>query len=205
MPRADFFGRHGLFVTTDFFDRETCARIRAAVQNAPAMPGDVGLQNGQYAIDETIRKVLCADVPAPMMAFVEDRLHALKPALESHFQTPLDDHAAPQFLIYKEGAFYRPHRDSRTDSSGALFSKARQVSVSIFLNGESDTPEPISYCGGSLTFYGLFNSSSSAKIGFPLVGESGLLVAFRANLLHGVAPITHGVRYSIVTWFRGLG
>jgi predicted 2-oxoglutarate/Fe(II)-dependent dioxygenase YbiX len=36
-----------------------------------------------------------------------------------------------------------------------------------------------------------------------LCGEEGLLVAFRAETLHEVRPVTHGVRFSVVTWFRG--
>ena len=38
------------------------------------------------------------------------------------------------------------------------------------------------------------------QVGLPLVGESGLLVAFDSNLTHAVTPVTHGERYTVVTW-----
>jgi SM-20-related protein len=34
-----------------------------------------------------------------------------------------------------------------------------------------------------------------------LIGEPGLLVAFRSDVLHEVEAVTHGERYSIVSWF----
>jgi SM-20-related protein len=203
MPGADFFGRYGLFTINGFLDEQACALIRAEMRRAPAIPGDVGLHNGEYVVDERIRKVLCAAVRDSTIALIENRLRTLKPLLESHFAITLGSNSPPQFLVYEDGAFYRPHRDSRSDPGAAEFSKARQISVSIFLNGERPSPELNSYGGGSLTFYELFNNPPGVNIGFPLVGACGLLVAFPSNMLHSVAPITHGVRYSIVTWFYG--
>jgi SM-20-related protein len=37
-------------------------------------------------------------------------------------------------------------------------------------------------------------------VGLPLVGEGGLLVAFESGTTHSVTPITHGERYTVVTW-----
>ena len=113
----------------------------------------------------------------------------------------LTDCQEPQFLVYREGDFFHRHRDSRRESDAAEFSKQRRVSVIVFLNGEDEVPGPDVYGGGSLTFYELM-SGSGVEYGIPLVGEPGLLVAFRPELLHEVTPVTHGERYTIVSWFR---
>jgi SM-20-related protein len=73
--------------------------------------------------------------------------------------------------------------------------------VVIFLNGTSAEPRDDTYGGGALTFYELFDDPVGRKIGFPLEADEGLLVAFRANLLHSVTPITHGDRYTITGWY----
>jgi predicted 2-oxoglutarate/Fe(II)-dependent dioxygenase YbiX len=56
------------------------------------------------------------------------------------------------------------------------------------------------YTGGSLTFYGLFDGKGK-NIGFPLIGQAGLLVAFRSVILHGVTSVTSGERFTVVSWF----
>jgi predicted 2-oxoglutarate/Fe(II)-dependent dioxygenase YbiX len=32
------------------------------------------------------------------------------------------------------------------------------------------------------------------------VGERGLLVAFDSGIAHSVTPVTHGERFTVVTW-----
>jgi SM-20-related protein len=39
------------------------------------------------------------------------------------------------------------------------------------------------------------------SVGFGVEGEEGLLIAFRSDLLHEVTPVTHGERYTLVSWF----
>jgi SM-20-related protein len=68
----------------------------------------------------------------------------------------------------------------------------------LFLNGEGGADQPSSYGGGQLTFYGLMGD----RLGLPLAGRPGLLVAFRSDLVHAVTPVTRGERYTVVSWFR---
>jgi predicted 2-oxoglutarate/Fe(II)-dependent dioxygenase YbiX len=75
------------------------------------------------------------------------------------------------------------------------------VSAVIFLNSAADAREPLSYGGGALTLYGLIDDLAWRGYGFPLVGEQGLLIAFRSYVLHEVTVVTGDERYSIVTWF----
>ncbi|HMH42773.1 MAG TPA: 2OG-Fe(II) oxygenase, partial [Pyrinomonadaceae bacterium] len=74
--------------------------------------------------------------------------------------------------------------------------KSRLVSVSIFLNRQSETEESDSYSGGSLVF-----SDWRSNKKFELAGEPGTLVAFRSEITHEVMPVTEGERYAIVSWY----
>jgi predicted 2-oxoglutarate/Fe(II)-dependent dioxygenase YbiX len=69
------------------------------------------------------------------------------------------------------------------------------------VNGQSKQPAQDVYGGGSLVFYGLLDGSQWEKVGFPLEGEPGLLIAFRSDLLHEVQQVTFGHRYTVVSWF----
>jgi predicted 2-oxoglutarate/Fe(II)-dependent dioxygenase YbiX len=83
-------------------------------------------------------------------------------------------------LRYKTGEFYKEHTDSFTH-------EPRVVSCSIALNDE--------YEGGEFAFFG-----SEVKIR----ADKGSAIMFPSNFMypHQILPVTSGVRYSIVTWFR---
>jgi SM-20-related protein len=202
MPNADFFTNFGLFVAKDFFDAELRAELLSEARSAANTPATVGIKGDTYAVDESVRSTKLAEVSEATRSFVKERLLDLKPALERHFDMTLSDCQEPQFLVYREGDFFHPHQDSDHESDAAEFARERQVSTSIFLNGESDVPGPDVYGGGSLRFYGLMEDPRMKERAIPVIGEPGLLVAFRSELVHDVTPVTHGERYSIVTWFR---
>lgn len=200
MLTSAFFARLGVFVVKDFFDAELCARIRSELRVATGSQATI-YRKGTALIDENKRKTTRVEVDALTMSYVEERLQGLKPALESHFNLVLTDCDTPQFLVYKEGDFFRPHLDRRWKPDDLHYLKDRRVSVAIFLNGQAEDPGPDSYCGGSLKLYGLIDEPLWKACGFPLIGEQGLLVAFRSDVLHEVEAVTHGERYSIVSWF----
>lgn len=203
MPDADFFTHFGLFVNKGFFDPDLCSTIRSEMQSTPSTLATVVEKEGpDNAVDENTRSTKSAKVSASTVSLVEGRLLALKPMLEKHFDVMLIGIQKPQFLIYKEGDFFRPHPDNSPEPDAPEFVKERQLSAVIFLNGEAEDSRWESYRGGSLTFYGLIGDPRSENIGFPLTGEAGLLVAFHPAILHGVTPVTHGERYTVVSWFR---
>lgn len=198
MPDADFFTKLGLYVAKHFFGAASCARYREETRASSGEKAKIGGDPGGLEVDENVRRATSVTVAATTRASVEARLQALQPLLETHFKVALTGFEEPQFLTYKPGDFYIPH----TDKSGptTTFAK-RKVTAVIFLNGEADAPKRGCYGGGSLTFYGLIDKPRWKEYGFPLVGEAGLLIAFRADVLHEVQPVTHGERQTIVTWF----
>ena len=202
MPGADFFARLGLFVDTKLVHPEACVRLRAEMRSAPGKAATVIERRGPAdAVDEETRRTKSAKVSESAISLVEERLLAIKPQLESHFGVALSRWQPPQFLVYRRGDFFRPHPDISEDPDAPQFAKERRVSIVIFLNDESPKPKPECYCGGSLTFYGLFDDPRAKGLGLPLVGQAGLLIAFRPEILHEVTEVTDGERYTIVSWF----
>jgi SM-20-related protein len=200
MPTAEFFTRLGLFIHKNFLDPELCARCCREMNEAAQAQATIAGPDGTDVTDEKYRKVKWADVPAATTSLVETRLLALLPTLERHFNVALTGYEPLSYLIYREGDFFRAHADGNNDADAPVFLKERKVSVVIFLNGQAQQPADDSYCGGSLTFYGLIDDPRWLTYGFPLNSKPGLLIAFRSDVLHQILPVTYGKRYSIVGW-----
>jgi predicted 2-oxoglutarate/Fe(II)-dependent dioxygenase YbiX len=207
VPFADFFSHLGLFVAKGFFDTDVCRQLRTEMRTVQHVPATIVrdsahvINEDAYVINEDARKTDLAQVSTSTSSFVKDRLLELKPVVASHFNLSLTGCQAPKLLVYKSGYFFGPHIDQAPGADVPELERVRQVSVVIFLNGEADEPQPGSYCGGALTFYGLFDQPPWHCMGLPLVGEEGLLVAFPPDLRHEVKPITYGERYTVAGWF----
>jgi len=194
-----FFARFGLYVAPDFLDEDACRRVRAAMEEAQKVEATVE-DEGELEVDRSHRKTRVAKVDPETSTLVRDRLNALRETLAGHFDFPLAECEKPQFLVYEEGDFFRPHMDS--SDKDADEASGRRVSAVIFLNGASEEPSPDVYGGGSLSFYGLLQDDPKGQgVGLPLVGSAGALVAFPSHMIHGVTPVTHGRRYTIASWF----
>ena len=79
MPTAEFFTRLGLFVRKDFLDQEMCARCCREIDEAAQAKAIIAGPNETGVVDETLRKVKWAAVPATTVSLVEARLLALIP------------------------------------------------------------------------------------------------------------------------------
>lgn len=96
------------------------------------------------------------------------------------------------------GDFFVAHQDGNTGLLRLDREQSRKVSVVILLNRQSEAPETDAYCGGSLVFSD-WRGSGRRELRLP--GEAGTLVTFRSETTHEVIPVTHGERYSIVSWY----
>jgi predicted 2-oxoglutarate/Fe(II)-dependent dioxygenase YbiX len=194
-----FFARFGLYVAPDFLAEETCRRVREAMEAAQQVEATVE-NEGELEVDRSHRKTRVAKVDPETSMLVREHLNALRETLAGHFGLDLDECEKPQFLVYEEGDFFRPHMDS--SDKNADEASGRRVSAVVFLNEASAEPAPGAYGGGSLSFYGLLQDDPKGQgVGLPLVATPGALVAFPSQLVHGVTPVTHGRRYTIASWF----
>jgi predicted 2-oxoglutarate/Fe(II)-dependent dioxygenase YbiX len=198
---AEFFTRFGLYAERGFLSPEVCASLRDEMRAASGAPATVADRQEGEAVDETYRRTKQTEVSPTTAAQIGEELLEAVPRLAKHFARGLVGMQAPQFLVYREGDFFRPHEDDSKKPDAPDFVRQRSVSAVVFLNGA--TPgEPAGYSGGSLTFFGLMDDSPNGEsVGLPLAGETGLLVAFPSHLVHSVSPVTSGERYTLVSWF----
>jgi SM-20-related protein len=188
-----------LHLVKGFFDAETCRDLITELRGSPAAPAVTYGQGGPGSVNERVRKVARLIPSRKTIEQVTRRLVDYREKVGEHFGISLSGCEEPQFLRYRVGDFFVAHQDGNTGLVRLDTDQSRRISVSIFLNRQSespDTPEPDAYCGGSLVF-----SDWRAGREFPLEGETGTLVAFRAETTHEVIPVTHGERYAIVSWY----
>jgi predicted 2-oxoglutarate/Fe(II)-dependent dioxygenase YbiX len=199
VANPDFFKRLGLFVVPQFFDGETCMKLRAAARQGAPTSATVYDGEGTEKHDDEVRRTSRALVEPGILELVTARVEALKPAVQRHFGVPITTFREPQFLVYHPGDFFSAHRDASPDDPPNV--RIRKVTLVIFLNGQAEQAHSDSFSGGSLVFYDLFDEPKLGRRGLPLAAEEGLLVAFPADRVHRVSPVTGGERHTIVTWF----
>ncbi len=204
MRSAKFFRSLGLFVAEDFVSADFCANLRSDMDASVFRKATVIKDGIEGVLDEESRKVVSVQMPEETWRSVRERLRSIKPSLEEHFRVALSRKCqGPDFLIYSPGGFYRAHRDASEESPEYV--RARRVSVVLFLNGQSDEPSLDTFGGGGLAFYGLMDGPQWSRCGFNLDPVSGMLVAFRSEVLHEAQPVSFGKRYVIATWFTEEG
>ena len=199
--RADFFQRFGFFARAGLLDPEECASLGEEMAGAAAKVSTVAEGDTADEVDEGQRSSKWAQVSDETAGTAAGAAASLKPMLAEHFGREFSGCQPAQFLIYREGDFFGAHHDTSDDDKAADFVRERRVSVVLFVNGGSEEPAPESYGGGALTFYGLMGEGGES-VGLPVDAEPGLAVAFPSETLHGVSPVTHGQRFTVVTWFH---
>lgn len=191
-----------LLLVEEFFDEQTCAQIIGEARAAWGGPATVYQEGSASPIDESLRKTTRFMLTPETTEFVRQRLLAQLGQVAGHFRMNLNDCEAPQFLYYKAGDFFVPHQDGNTEQLQFDHLRVRRVSVVIFLSRQTAQPAPDAYCGGSLAFYAAGVDPQRKDLGCHLPGVPGRFVAFRADTTHEVTAVTHGERYSIVSWYR---
>jgi len=100
-------------------------------------------------------------------------------------------------LIYGEGDHFAAHSDGGDDDDAPAEVRRRRVSLVVALNdGASD------FAGGGLEFYA-GTVPEVAQRSAPVASvrsEPGLLIAFGSSMIHRVAPVVTGRRYSLAVW-----
>jgi PKHD-type hydroxylase len=105
-----------------------------------------------------------------------------------------------QITRYTKGGFYSWHKDGigshitagNLPDNKFLHGNTRKLSMSILLNDD--------YEGGDFQIHG---TSNHGEVAFTPVSGEGSVIVFPSFTEHQVAPITKGIRYSLVTWFVG--
>lgn len=188
-----------LFLRREFLDAAACAELRTEMCSSPITQAPVYIQGESGVIHEEIRKTTSSHPSEETITKLQSLLFAQKSALEAHFGFSLTDCERPQFLRYQPGDFFVRHQDGNTQQLEFDHLRIRRISLIAFLNDCAAEPKENCYSGGELTFYDKRDDDADA---FPLRGETGLLVAFRADTYHEVLPVTSGDRFTVISWFR---
>ncbi|HEU0299863.1 MAG TPA: 2OG-Fe(II) oxygenase [Longimicrobium sp.] len=177
-----------------FLDDATRAGLVAELDAAHATPSTVLSGEAGGRVDTAARRSKRIAASAETREMIRERLMARKAEIEAHFGIAVTECEEPQFLRYETGDYFVPHQDGNTPMVWDD-SRFRRISIVIFLSRMAGELEPDSYGGGMLVFH--VPGMRAAADATP-----GSLVAFRSETTHEVTPVTHGVRYTIATWFR---
>jgi SM-20-related protein len=149
-------------------------------------------------VDARVRSADRLAVSSTIRELVMDSLLKAQGTIEHHFGITFTSCEEPQFLRYRTGDFFVAHQDGNT----ALIrdeSTHRRISVVVFLNSTSIEPREGTYGGGSLVFHGRYPDFDQRYV---VPATAGALIAFPSETTHEVTPVTHGERYTIVSWYR---
>jgi SM-20-related protein len=188
-----------LYTIRDFFDAEACAWLLEEMRRAAVGAATVYGRGEGGAVDERVRKVARLAPSVETVGRVRRRLSECREEVGRHFGMRLGACEEPQFLRYRVGDFFVAHQDGNTGMLRSEREQTRKISVVIFLNRQAEAPEAGAYGGGSLVFSDWRGGAGRREL--PFSGEAGTLVAFRSETTHEVLPVTHGERFSVVSWY----
>jgi predicted 2-oxoglutarate/Fe(II)-dependent dioxygenase YbiX len=174
-----------LFVGDAFFDRDTCQRIREAMDGGVADAAEI--LDDDVRLETEVRHAASIEVDDGTLALVEAAIDAWRERIGGFHARDLTSREGAGFLRYPSGGFYRLHRDRATSPAWPDAAR-RQLALVIFLNDD--------FTGGELR---LFPDDGPGPA--TIVPRAGTLVAFDAATLHEVLPVAGGSRDTIVDWF----
>lgn len=134
-------------------------------------------------IDRSIREVdrLILDVTKGVSATMAS---AAIVSNNLYWKYAIDEPFQSEFLLYKPGGQYKAHIDTFHQHTN----QTRKLTVLAFLNDDFEG--------------GRFFLNANGNITYPHQSK-GTIIIFPSFVLHGVEPVTKGVRYSVVTWLVG--
>ena len=179
-------------VAKNAFSKEFCESV---TRLEPTMEGEVwgGPDNTkEHNVDHNVRscKVLflhgyftCPQVFEPILPLI-DKIN------QENYKFDLINVETLQLTKYDhvDKGFYEPHEDTDMPDINGM---QRKLSFTIQLT------DPRAYEGGHLVFPSVSDYDPSNVL------EQGTAIIFPSYLVHGVQPVTSGVRYSLVGWARG--
>jgi len=174
--------------TSPLFTPEQCQKIIDCGRRQPPQIAAVGMNKPGGGVDTNKRTTTISWIPFKEMSeMYQDLNRFIQRANLNHFgfdNIQVTEQA--QFTEYPEGGFYDWHMDC--DVNMVHEPPVRKISMTILLNHESQ------FEGGDLE---IMAPGSKVKL------TQGNAITFASFLNHRVAPVTRGVRQSLVVWFGG--
>ncbi len=182
-----------------FLSAAECLRVVAEIDAAQQAQAEIW-GDGGFGVHPGSRRGAIATLPAATEDLVQNRLWEVMPRLEARFGCEVSHISGATALVYREGDHFAAHSDGGGDDDAPPEVRARRVSLVVALNdGAGPSAE---FTGGALEFYAGTVPEVATRVA-PLLSvssERGLLVAFGSSLIHRVAPVITGRRYSLALW-----
>jgi len=173
---------------TPLFTPEQCQKIIDAGRRQKPQQAQVGMNKPGGGVDTKKRTTTISWIPFnEMKPMYNDINKFIQKANRNHFgfeDVEITEQA--QFTEYPEGGFYDWHMD--TDVNMQHEPPVRKISMTLLLSPENQ------FEGGDLE---LMAPGKKANL------TQGNAIIFASFLNHRVAPVTRGVRQSLVMWFGG--
>ena len=174
--------------TTPLFTPDQCRQIIECGRRQPPQKAQVGMGKPGGGLDTKKRITTISWIPFKEMPEMYDQVNVfIQKANRNHFgfnNIQITENA--QFTEYPKGGFYDWHMDS--DVNMQHEPPVRKISMTVLLSPENH------FEGGDLE---LMAPGKYAKL------KQGHAICFASFLNHRVAPVTRGVRQSLVMWFGG--
>ena len=174
--------------TAPLFTPKQCQMIIDAGRRQPPQKAKVGMGRPEGGLDTKKRTTTISWIPFNEMKEMYNDLNTfIQKTNLNHFgfdDVRITEQA--QFTEYPEGGFYDWHMDS--DVVMLHEPPVRKISMTLLLSPEDQ------FEGGDLE---LMTPGKKAKL------KQGHAICFASFLNHRVAPVTRGVRQSLVMWFGG--
>jgi SM-20-related protein len=186
LTAADF----RLHAVPGFLTRPTCAELVQELAASSAGEARVHGRVAGGAVEPATRSTMRVEPSPSLSERLAEMLQGLLAPLSAQFDIPLTTFEAPQVLRYRPGDFFVAHQDGNTGLMQGEREQRRNVSVVLFLNED--------YGGGELVFTEWHPARPNGR--FTVPAGVGTLVAFPSETTHEVTPVTHGHRYTVVSW-----
>jgi PKHD-type hydroxylase len=181
-----------------FLSPDDCRALIAEIDAAQQEPVQIW-RGDDFGVDAGSRRGAIAQLPAATEELVQDRLWEVIPQLEQRFGCEVSHVSGVTALIYDPGDHFAAHSDGGDDDAPDEV-RRRRVSLVVALNdGASEQPE---FRGGELEFFAAAVPEAAAAAPPVMVVRSspGMLIAFGSSMIHRVAPVSSGRRYSLALW-----
>ena len=174
--------------TTPLFTPEQCQMVIDCGRRQKPQKAQIGMGRPGGGLDTKKRVTTISWIPFEEMKSMYDQINNfIQKANLNHFgfdDIQITEQA--QFTEYPEGGFYDWHMDC--DVNMAHEPPVRKISMTVLLSPENQ------FEGGDLE---VMAPGKKAKL------KQGHALMFASFLNHRVAPVTRGVRQSLVMWFGG--
>ncbi len=194
--RPLFYETLGFYVNRQFLSGDECKIILNSIAQADCSSTKV-ISAGGAKLDSAMRRSLRADLcfSDPAVRLVKTKLDAIIPEIEARFRTPLKGYQDPDFLVYRRGDYFGPHRDGQRDTGARSAVEERKITLVAYLGDmESDASDQ------ALIFHDLIPRLPSGRV-YPASLSPGAAIGFPSNVLHEVLPNPRERRCTIATWF----